>query len=91
MVDLIVAGALLLATQHVERGLTRVSIDLSGEGRLTVDTALLAEYRGWVATNRADVADGLFDGDIPPIREFDVSPENATTHRELVADWQAQR
>ena len=56
----------------------------------------VAEYRQWVSENRPELEAALFDRrDIPSGTDARwpdwITPDTAETHRELVAEWQAQR
>lgn len=60
-------------------------IDLVGNG---TDTLAEAEYRMWVRDNRPELMADLFDS---VNQGLNYTPDTIDVHRELVAEWQAQR
>ena len=51
------------------------------------DTNLLAQYNKWVSDKRPELEQELFEDRL----NLAITPDTVGTHRELVAEWQAQR
>ena len=62
-----------------------IVIDLVGQG---TDSSALRTYGLWATRNRPALAEGLFN---ESTGEWKLTPDTIETHRQLVAEWQAQR
>lgn len=71
----------------VDDGLiTGLVLDLSASTANGSDPLEVGRYRIWVGENHAELEDGLFADPVT----LAISPDNLETHRELIAEWQAE-
>lgn len=62
-----------------------ILIEVDGEG---TDSSALRTYGMWASQNRPEIAGDLFN---EATAEWKLTPDTIERHRELVAEWQAQR
>ncbi len=80
---------ILLPTTYtvVEGRITSQTLDASEMEGWYYDTNLRIEYQEWVRTSEPDLEGDLFRSFGSP----SITPDNIETHRELIAEWRAQR
>lgn len=67
--------------------ISKIVIDLVGNG---TDAAAVNSYRLWVDENRPELVDDLFASAFLGT-QLQLTPDTIETHRQIVAEWQAQR
>ena len=71
----------------VDGSITRQVLDWSATETHKYDSSTVIEYQDWIRANQPELEADLF-------RSFgglNVTPDNVETHRELMAEWKAQR